>query len=283
MKRIAIFVSLVLLLPTFASAQVKLSAKIAKRIADATPKSLPQSPRTSKLRTDAEDEAVKGKVKSTVEESEDRSGTWSDQGRHLQSITEFNKNGDYVKVISFSSNGNPYEVKVYGYLDGVRASSYQTIYEDSGIITTLASPDEEPKETQPADPRYSYKYEYKYEGGKMVEMQMLLNNGEKGMRYVYNHSENRMEKIAYGYDGKLNQKYITMFDSKGNEIEWHNIAVINLPEPDKKYLIKNDAIDKYGNWTKRTFLKLVNDNGKVKPEPAWIEYRTITYYLESKK
>ncbi len=278
MKRIGILIYCLLLLPTFAVSQVDLSARIAKRIEDATPRSLPQLPRAPKLRTDAEDERLKGKIRTVVKESEDLSGTWSQQGRHYNSITDFDEGGDYVKAIYFSSNGNPYEVTVYGYLDGSRVSLSQAIYQDSGIISS-ASPADRAIMVRPAsDSRYSRKYEYKYADGKLSEMQMIQNNGEKGMRYVYNYMQTRMEKLAYGYDGKLNQKYITVFDTRGNEIEWHNIAVINLPRPERKYLIRTDTTDQHGNWTKRTFLKLVTDSGKIKQEPAWTEYRALTYY-----
>lgn len=282
MTKIAIFISVVLFFSSFVICQTRISSQIATRIEDATPNALPQYPRAPKQRTDAEDERVKGKVKNIVKESEDLSGSWSQQGRHYNSIIDFDENGDYVKAIYFSANGNPYEVKVYGYLDGSRVSLSQTIYEDTGILSVAAPPGAS-KVRASSDSRYTYKYEYEYDDGKLREMQMIQNNGEKGMRYVYNYGQNRMEELAYGYDGKLNQKYITIFDPKGNEIERHNIAVINLPRPDRKYLIRIDAIDQHNNWTKRTFLKLIKDSGKNKQEPAWTEYRTFTYYSDTRR
>ena len=64
-------------------------------------------------------------------------------------------------------------------------------------------------------------------------------------------SGNQVEELAYSSNGKLNQKYITVYDSNGREVEWHNIAVINLPRPDRKYKIITDSFDQLGNWTKR--------------------------------
>lgn len=277
MKNITIFIFLLLSLSTLAAGQVELSPQIKKRIADATPKPLPQSPVAPKLKSDAEDENLVGKIKTVAKESQDLSGTWSYQGRHFDSITDFDENGNRVKAVYFSSNGNPYEVSVFGYVDGARASYYNTVSEGNDMDTG-ATLNEVTKEKHAPDPRYSYKYEYKYVGGKLAEMQMYLNTGEKGMRYVYNYTGNQMEELAYGYNGKLNQKYITVFDQKNNEVERHNIAVINLPRPDRNHLIKIEMSDEQGNWTKRTFLKITTENGKPTYEPAWVEYRAITYY-----
>lgn len=276
MKRLAIIIYLLLPLPAIAAAQ-NLDGTILKRIQDATPKPLPQSPRTPKVTSDAADEGLRGKVQKIVEEREDLSGTWSQQGRNFRSITDFDERGDYLKRVSFGSNGSPYEVNVYGFLEGSRVSLHKAIYDGSGISVGTVTSGVETKHLA-FDPRYSYKYEYKFDKDRIAEMRMILSNGEKGMRYVYKHTANRMEELVYGYNGKLNQKYITVFDTNGNEIEWHSIAVINLPRPDRKHLIRIDATDSHKNWTMRTFLKLTSDNGKTKYEAAWVEYRTITYY-----
>ncbi len=278
MKQFTIIVLILLVFSIFTNAQTKFSAEIAKRIENATPKPLPQLSVASKPKSDAQDKNFKGNVETVIEEYEDLSGTSSYQGRHFRSITDFNETGNYVKAVYFSSNGNPYEVAVYGYIDGARVSDYQTIYEGSGIFSAANPQSEKDRQKPKPDPRYKYKYEYKYVAGKLAEMQMFYSSGEKGMRYVYNHTGNRLEKLAYDDKDKLNQKYITVFDGKGYEIEWYKIAVINLPAPDKKHIIKNESFDKQGNWTKRTFSKLEVENGKEIYKPGWAEYRIITYY-----
>jgi hypothetical protein len=279
MKKVTILSFLLLLcLPILVSTQTKVTATVAKRIADATPKALPQLPITPKKRSDAEDQGLKGKVMSVVEEKENLPGTSRFQGRYFRSISDFDENGNRVKAVYFGDNGNPYEVSVFGYVDGSRVRSYKTIYEDSGVFTGGASTNDVPKENPTPDPRYSYKYEYRYVDGKLAEVQTFFNAGEKGMRRVFEYTGNRVEELVYGYEGGLNQKYITVLDSKGNEVEWHVIAVINLPRPDRKYRIKTDERDKKGNWTKRTFLRSTIDNGKETFLPEWIEFQTITYY-----
>jgi len=282
MKKITIFTFFVLLLPAAASSQAKLVEVVAKRIADATPKSLPQTPSAPKLRSDAEDQYLRGRVMTVIEENEYLGADSSYPGRHYKSITDFDERGNRVKAVYFSDNGNPYEVSVFGYVDGTRASSYRMIYEDSGVFTGGSPSNEVLKEKHASDLRYSYKYEYRYVSGKLAEMNIFLNNGEKGMRYVYDYNGNQMEEVVYGYDGTLNQKYITVFDSKGYEVEWRDIAVINLPRLDRKFLIKMEAFDKEGNWIKRTFLKATTEDGKEKLAPERIEYRTISYYPKTK-
>jgi hypothetical protein len=278
MNRLIPLILALVLVSSYASAQSDLSPAIAKRIADNTPKLPPQSVKPSKPRSDAQDRNLKGRVRIVIEEREYLAETESYPGKRLRSITDFNQRGDRTKAIYFGDNGNPYEVNVFGYVDGARVSDYETIYENSGIGTGGGPPRVAPKPAATPDPRYSYSYEYKYIDGRLAEMQMFLNNGEKGMRYVYSYAKDQMEELAYGYDGKLNQKYLTVFDPKGYEIEWHDIAVINLPRPDRKYVIRNEAFDKQGNWTKRTFLKMTAESGKSKYEPYKSEYRTIAYY-----
>lgn len=282
MKSIIIFTCFLLLLPTVTFGQAKLSEKISKRIADATPKSLPQSPVAPKLTSDAEDQNLKGKVMTVIKENEDLSQSSTVQGRHFKSITDFDENGNRVKAVYFSDNGNPYAVSVFGYLDGARVSSHNTIYEDSGIFSGGAPLGEGPTVSPSPDPRYSYKYAYKYIGRKLSEMQLYLSTGEMVMRHVYIYMGNRMEELAYDSDGKLNQKYITVFNPKGDEVEWHAIAVINLPRPDRKYFIKTETFDKEGNWTKRTFFKATTETGKETHVPERIEYRQIKYYVKRK-
>lgn len=263
-------------------AQSQLNPTIVKRIADHTPRSLPQTTKPLKPKSDAEDENIRGIVKTVVEEREYFADDGTSEGRHFSSIVDFNKRGDRVKAAYFGDNGNPYEVSTFGYIDGTRVVSFTTIYEDSGVFGGGAPPAEESQPKSNPDPRYDYKYIYQYIAGKLTGMQIFLSDGSKWMSYTYNYSGNQVEELAYSSNGKLNQKYITVFDSKGNEIAWSDIAVINLPRPDRKYEIETNTVDDQGNWTKRTFFRVETMNGKVTRQATWkIEYRNLTYF-ESK-
>jgi len=258
--------------------QAEVDAELARRYEAMKPPLLPQTPAVTRLTTDAQDEGMKGKVRKVIEESEDRSGTWGVQGRKTSSIEYYDQNGALTQRDLYDSRGKPSQITVYGYLDGKRVSNYKTVNEGS-VFTVVGAPSlavaEAPKKS---DPRYKYSYEYKYEDGKLVERQMLLNNGRKGMRYVYKHSPNQLEELVYSDDGKLNQRYVSILDANGNEIEETNFGIVNFEiYGDRKYKYDYE-FDATGNWIKKVTLKEVKKNGVTSWQPDYISYRTITYY-----
>lgn len=258
--------------------QSKIDEEIRLKIEQSTPAPLPQEPIAKKERSEGEDEGLKGKVKTVTTESEDLSGTWSIQGRHLNSIEDYNNIGNLIKRISFDSKAKPFQVTVYGYIDGARVSNSEMINYDSDpplMALRAAGTKEEGK----FDLRYDYKHEYKYINGKLAENKWIRNNGVLWIRYVYNHKDNQVEELVYSEDGKLNQKYLSILDDKGNEVERINFNVLGIQrDGDSKYSIKYDSFDEQGNWTKKTTSKLVSENGKQIYKLWNIYYRTITYY-----
>jgi hypothetical protein len=258
--------------------QAKIDEDMRLKIEQSTPAPLPQEPIAKKEKSDAEDEGLKGKVKTVTTESEDLSGTWSIQGRHLNSIEDYNSIGNLVKRVSFDSKAKPFQVTVYGYLDGGRVSNSEMInYDSDPPIMALSASGK--KEESKFDPRYDYKHEYKYTNGRLAENKWIRNNGVMWIRYVYNHKDNKVEKLVYSENGKLNQKYLSVLDDKGNEVERTNFNVLGLDrDGDTKYSIKYDSFDEQGNWTKKTTSKLVTENGKQVYKLWNIYYRTIVYY-----
>lgn len=255
-------------------------AIIAKKIADATPKPLPQSPVAKKLKSDAEDDNLKGKVKTVVEEDEDLSGTWNTQGRHISSITDFNESGNRIKRMFYDSKALPFEITVYGYINGKRVSNYETIESDDNPIISEVGVGEDTKvQKRKPDPRYKFSFEYKYANGKLIEEKWIFSDGSPWLTYIYNYKGNQREDLVYDEDGKLNQKYIYVLDDKGNEVERTDFdAFKNPPVVKNKYSYKYDSFDEKGNWTKRTIFELVIENGKQISKPSSVDYRTITYY-----
>jgi hypothetical protein len=278
MKPITITLLLISVFSISAYSQKTLRADYAKKIRTATPKTLPQSPVSEKLTSDSEDEKLKGKVKSLIEEREGLTGVEKPIGRRHALIADFDEKGNYLKTVYFEYRGRPYSVKAYGYIDGARVSNSNYIsYGDSFLVSSGTESKEEEK-AKP-DPRYEFKYEYKYADGKLIEMKMFFNTGSKAGRYVYNYNGNQVEELAYSIDGKLNAKYLINFDEKGNEIERIHY---NVREPktyeDSKYSFRYESFDEKGNWTKRTHSEVEIENGKEVHKPIAIEYRTITYY-----
>lgn len=258
--------------------QAEVEAELARRYEAMMPPPLPQAPAVTRLTTDAQDEGMKGKVRKVIEESEDRSGTWGVQGRKTSSIEYYDQNGALTQRDLYDSRGTPFQITVYGYLDGKRVSNYKTDNEGN-VFTVVRAPSPALAEApRKSDPRYNYSYEYKYEDGKLVERQMVLNNGRKGMRYVYKHSPSQVEELVYSDDGKLNQRYISRLDVNGNEIERTNFGVVNFElYGDRRYKLSYE-FDAVGNWIKKVTLKEAKENGVTSWQPDHISYRTITYY-----
>lgn len=257
--------------------QASIDEELRRKIERSTPSPLPQELVPGKEKSDAEDDNLKGKVKTLTQEDEDLSGTWSVQGRHISSITDYNEKGNQIKRLFYDSKGIPNDITVFGYIDGARVRKSGRIETDSNppIMAFGANT----KETAKPDLRYDYKHEYKYKDGKLVEDAMIRNNGKLWLRYVYNYKGNEMEELVYDENGKLNQKYLSVLDDKGNEIENISFDVLKIRNNgDEKYVIKYDSFDEKGNWTKRTRLKVVTENGKQILKPYYSTYRTFTYY-----
>jgi len=100
--------------------QADVDAEIQRRIDEATPSPLPQTPAARKLKSDAEDEGLKGRVKSVFTEEADLSGTWTVSKRKPASMDYYNEQGNRTKSIAYDYRGNPFDITVYGYLDGDR-------------------------------------------------------------------------------------------------------------------------------------------------------------------
>ncbi len=256
--------------------QTEVDAELQKKFEAMKPSALPQEPVAARETTDAQDENLKGKVKKVVEDSEDLSGTWSVQGRKPSSVTYFNEKGNYIERDSYDYKGNPFEITVYGYIDGKRVSNSKTTsYEyDPPPMMIPKSKTEEP--VKKADPRYEYSFEHKYKDGKLIEEQMVYSNGKKGLRYVSNYNGNQVEKLVYDEKDKLNQKYLYTLDKDGNEIEGISYEVFKI-YPERKYRHAYE-FDEKGNWIKQITSTETTENGVTSFKPSSVSYRTITYF-----
>ena len=257
----------------------EIEAELQKKIEAMKPPALPQEPIALRQTTDAQEDNLKGKVKKIISESEDLSGTWSVQGRKVSSVVYFNEGGNYIERDSYDSQGNPFQITMYGYIDGKRVSNSRTTnyeYNPPAPMPMAKSTNEEP--VKKADPRYEYSFEFKYKDGKLVERQMVFSNGKKGLRYVSIYNGNQVEKLVYTEKDELNQKYLYTFDKDGNEIEQINYGLSNYKfYGDRKYRYTYE-FDEKGNWIKRITLTEATENGVMTFKPSSVTYRMITYF-----
>lgn len=257
----------------------EVAAALKTKAAEAEPSPLPQEPIASRVRSDAEDEGLHGRVKNVFQEDEDLSGTWSVQGRKPNWMEYYNERGNLTKREFYDYKGNLSEITVYGYLDGARVSRKKSIEREyNPPPMMIAAP---PGTTRPkSDPRYSNKFTFQYDDQKrLIEKSWLLNNGELSIKYVYKYSgnpANQREELVYSSDGSLNQRYLSILDDKGNEVEQTSFETRDGAIRGKyKYAYEFDA---QGNWIKRTTSKWVTKDGKSYYAPAYVDYRTIIYY-----
>jgi hypothetical protein len=247
-----------------------------KQIAEASPSPLPQEPVAKRLKSDAEDEGLRGRVKTVFTESEDLSGTWSVQGRKPSAMEYYNGQGNLTKREFYDYKGNLDTITVYGYLDGERASHDKSIeqeYNPPPMMVAPAPGGQKPK----YDPRYHYKFKFKYDDkGRLVEKTWYSNDGKLWMKYAYNYKGDQKEELVYAEDGSLNQKYLYTLDDKGNETE-----EVIYETRDDSVRSKNSysyEFDAQGNWIKRTTSKWATKDGKQQFVPDSVTYRAISYY-----
>lgn len=279
MKRLSVYLLLLCLCSITIFSQKVNKVDYTKKIEQSTPKSLPQTPIVKRLTSDAQDDNLKGKVKSLVEEREGLTGIEKPIGKRLSLIANFDEQGNYLKQVYFEYRGRPYEVTVYGYIDNQRVSLSKPVSFGDERAVSLPKDKLQVESKSKPDFRYDLKYEYKYKNGRLVELQLFDNKGSKSMRYTYKYKQNHVEKLAYTEDGELNSKYLYIFDEKGNEngrIDF-DVRQPQIPES-SKFQYQNIIFDEKGNWTKRIFSELEVENGKEVYRPIAIEYRTITYY-----
>ena len=254
----------------------EVEAGFKQKIAEASPKPLPQAPVAKKLKSDAEDENLKGKVKTIFSESEDLSGTWVVAARKPVSMKYFNESGNLTRVETYDYRGNPWELTVYGYIKGQRVSDHKSIsyeYNPPELITESATVGKKTKR----EPEYFYKYNYKYDDqGRLKEETMAFSDGKLWSKTVYSYQGNQRTALDYGENGQLSGRNVRTLDREGNEVEEliYDVSDNSIKE---KYQYSYQY-DSQGNWIQQRMSMWTTKDGKSAYQPYSIEYRTITYY-----
>ena len=176
----------------------------------------------------------------------------------------------------YDYRGNLMEITVYGYIDGDRVDKSKIIRYEYNPPPAMAAPPGGGPSLAKRDDRYSARYKYKYDNkGRLIDEIFYHNNGLPGMRYVYNYKDNQREELVYHSNGSLNQKYLSVLDEKGNEIERTDFNKDGSIR--EKYSYKYE-LDTSGNWIKKTAMKWTIKDGDSRLDPTYVDYRKITYY-----
>jgi hypothetical protein len=244
--------------------------------AKAEPSPLPQTPVAERAGSDASDEGLRGRVKSVLTESQDLSGTWSIQTRKRNSLESYNEKGNITREERYDYKGNLSEVTVYGYIDGRRVSASKMVEHEYNPPPMRIEP-APGAAVKTSDNRYGWRYEFKYDDQKrLTEKTYFQSNGDVWLRYVYKYTGKQQEELVYAEDGSLNQRYLLIFDDKGNTVEKTSFDTrTGAVEWRQSYTYEFDS---HGNWTRRTASKIVTKDGRELREPSSVYYRTITYY-----
>ncbi|HEX8277525.1 MAG TPA: hypothetical protein VF540_02480, partial [Segetibacter sp.] len=221
---------------------------IAAKIEEATPNALPQEPVVAKLKTDAQDKNLKGKVKSIIEENQDSSS----KKRERETEEYYNELGNLTKRISFNED-YPSDVTIWGYIDGQRVlkSNYINFDDDQRpplrrMIITASAENNVKNPNLPKDTRYSVRKTYKYnEKGQLIEEQTHNNNGEIWSRNVFNYKGNEREELHYGQNGAQWSRTIEILDKDGNVIERN---LMDAQDKIDSKIISTYEYDAQGNW-----------------------------------
>lgn len=240
----------------------------------AGPGPLPQTPETPRAGSDAEDEGLRGRVKSVrtdiryLVEPSFPEGTRS-------IVTTYNERGNKVRTETYDHKNNLSRIEVYGYLDGARVSTYKFIHREYSHPIAIGGGGDRPS-TKPLDPRYHQKFEYKYDEQKrLIERTEYLSNGEASQRYVYKYEGNQKEETGYSGNGTLRWRDVHILDDKGNTIERTDFNYKNSPTGKTTFTYEYDS---KGNWTKRTSSPNITNEQLRKLNTATVHQRTITYY-----
>ncbi len=250
-------------------------AIIKKKVEEATPKPLPQTPFVESVRPNAEDVKLKSNIKSIVTEWQGLSGKSADRPRRLSSEMYYNEQGSLIKEIRYNYAGLPFLIDVYGYIDNKSVSKHGFIKYESDLHINFEFPCGKIKKP---DPRYDEWFEYKYnEKNNLIEASAYCSNGKLNSRSVTSYNGNIREVKLYNQYGELDMRVVLILDAERNALE---VTYFGMPEEgwETKRIYKYEKFDAKGNWTRRIETAKEIHNGQIKEEWASYHFRTITYY-----
>lgn len=273
-----------------------LEQRYAQMIAELTPPPLTPEPATDRPTSDAQDVALKGKVKQVITEHERYFGDLLFGNRDVLSVEDYDERGNLIKSALYAGD-LPRAVRAYGHKKGERV--FREMRRLPDIVLARVSNDKKDHITKAPDPEpKDFKVKYKHDrDGRLLEIKVVRDDGNELESFVYNPKNKTIEHTfdsAYNlFGGDFNfahNKTTSTLDANGHAIEEayrirdgampvsrsDGVKTIHSYEP--KYRtekIKHEyELDDRGNWIKRKTFALKDKE----PVPTFVTYRTITYY-----
>lgn len=251
-------------------------AEITEEALKAPPGPLPQTPEASRAGTDADDEGLRGPVKSVRTEIQYVSETPFTQGGTRSWLTNYNEKRNKLRTESYDFKNNLIIITVYGYLDGNRVSASKYIQREYGLPVGRGGGGYAPSNKE-MDSRYQQRFMFKYDEKKrLIEKTDFSSNGDLMQRSVYKYEGNQKEELVYFANGELMWRHLYILDDKGNVIERTDFGRDGSVSSKFSYTYEFDS---NGNWTRRTMSPSnVADVRLRQLNPPSVHVRTITYY-----
>ena len=250
-------------------------AEITEEALKTPPGPLPQTPEPPRAGTDADDEGLRGPVKSVRTEIQYASEKPLTQGGTRSWLTTYNEKRNKVRTESYDFKDNLILITVYGYIDGSRVSASKYIQREYGLPVGSGGGGYAPSNKE-MDSRYQQRFTFKYDEKKrLIEKTDYSSNGDLRQRSVYKYEGNQKEELVYSGNGELMWRHLYMLDDKGNVIERTDFGRDGSVSSKVSYTYDFDS---NGNWTKRTMSRGVVTEQLRQLNPPSVHVRTITYY-----
>lgn len=229
-------------------------------------------------KTDRETDKLKGLVKIVFTERTDvtmKSNKMIESKTRPESEVTYNEKGERLNYKNYDyRNGLLFEDTIYDFIDGERVSIEKDVSNPNKITGTIVG---EVKPKKEFDPRYDYKFKYKYDkNGNVTEESWYHSDGSLWMRYVYIYKDKQREELVYAEDGSLNQKYRYTLDDKDNDIEMLSFDT-ETNKINGKETYEYQKFDVKGNWTKKIIYENEEDNLK-RMKTREVHYRKLVYF-----
>ncbi len=253
----------------------------ARKIAEAMPPALPQSPVPKKPPNAWKDPDRKGKIKRIVGTS--REAFSSDVITNYEE--EIGRSGNSTRFVSYYE-GFPSQVTVRGFVDGYLVSRTRLIeysLEEKPEFKIRRGPDYPRNPRLPKDARFDERSVIDHDSqGRVTQWISYRNNGEEKIRMVFAYKENLREERTIWEGGDPDYRVSSAEEYKTHVIDKDGRIVESWSHGKNGEIIAKYRytfeLDARGNWITQRRYKVEEVDGKEVSKLLRISFRAITYW-----